>query len=147
MNGQVPPQWDKFSGLYRCADGVVRLHANFAHHRDGALRLLGLDPKLATRDDAQQALLDWRALDFEAATAAAGLVATALRTFDQWDATEQGAAIAAQPLFTIERIGDADPLALAPLREDARPLTDIRTLELTRILAGPVGGKALAAYG
>ena len=147
VDGQVPPQWDKFSGLYRCADGVVRLHANFAHHRDGALRLLGLDPKLATRDAAEQALLDWRALDFEAATAVAGLVATALRTFDQWDATEQGAAIAAQPLFTIERIADADPLALEPLRGDARPLTGIRTLELTRILAGPVGGKALAAYG
>ncbi|HMA06248.1 MAG TPA: CoA transferase, partial [Ramlibacter sp.] len=137
----------KFSGLYRCADGAVRLHANFAHHRDGALRLLGLDPKLATRDDAEHALLDWRALDFEAATAVAGLVATALRTFEQWDATEQGAAIAAQPLFTIERIADAAPLALEPLRGDARPLTGVRTLELTRILAGPVGGKALAAYG
>lgn len=147
VDGKVPPQWDQFSGLYRCADGVARLHANFAHHRDGALRLLGLDPQQATRQDAERALLGWSALDFEAATAFAGLVATALRTFEQWDATEQGAAIAAQPLFTIERIGDADPVALQPLAEDARPLTNIRTLELTRILAGPVGGKALAAYG
>lgn len=147
VNGEVPPQWDPFSGLYRCADGMVRLHANFAHHRDGALRLLGLDPQRATRDEAQRSLLGWKAIDFETAAAQAGLVAAALRTFEQWDASEQGAAVAAQPLFTIERIGDADPIALPPLAQYARPLTGVRTLELTRILAGPVGGKALAAYG
>ncbi|MFS2055910.1 CoA transferase, partial [Variovorax sp. CT11-76] len=75
------------------------------------------------------------------------LVATALRRFDEWDATPQGRVIAAQPLFTIERIGDAAPLALPPLRTDQRPLAGLRVLDLTRILAGPVGGRALAAYG
>src|SRR5207244_380319 len=46
-----------------------------------------------------------------------------------------------------ERIGDAPPLQLPPLREEQRPLEGVRVLDLTRILAGPVGGKALAAYG
>lgn len=147
LDGQAPELWDPFSGLYACADGSIRLHANFAHHRDGALRLLGLEPGRATRADAQQALLSWRAVDFETACAQAGLVATALRSFSDWDATEQGAAVAAQPLMTIERIGDAPPLRLPPLGAQDRPLTGVRTLELTRILAGPVGGKALAAYG
>jgi crotonobetainyl-CoA:carnitine CoA-transferase CaiB-like acyl-CoA transferase len=147
LDGRVPELWDRFSGLYRCADGAIRLHANFAHHRDGALRLLGLDPQRASRDDAQQALLSWNAVDFETACDAGGLVAAALRTFAQWDATGQGAAVAAQPLMTIERIGEAEPLRLPTLAENARPLTGIRTLDLTRILAGPVGGKALAAYG
>ncbi|MEP6723032.1 MAG: CoA transferase [Variovorax sp.] len=147
LDGRVPDPWDAFSGLYRCADGHVRIHANFAHHREGALRLLGLAPAAAKRSDAEAALLNWRALDFEEAAAQRKLVATALRRFDQWDATPQGQAIAAQPLFTIDRIGDAPPLALPPLREDARPLTGVRVLDLTRILAGPVGGKALAAYG
>jgi len=50
-------------------------------------------------------------------------------------------------LFTIERIGDAPPLPLPPLAADARPLSGLRVLDLTRVLAGPVGGKALAAYG
>jgi crotonobetainyl-CoA:carnitine CoA-transferase CaiB-like acyl-CoA transferase len=147
VDGRVPDIWDAFSGLYRCADGWVRIHANFAHHRDGALRLMKLDPATATRADAEAAMATWRALDFENATAAQGLVATALRRFDEWDATPQGQAIAAQPLFTIERIGDAPPLALPPLREDQRPLAGLRVLDLTRILAGPVGGRALAAYG
>lgn len=147
LDGQVPDPWDKFSGVYACADGWVRVHANFTHHRDGALRLLGLDPATAERDDAQRAMKTWRAIDFEDAAAAAGLVATALRSFEAWDATPQGQAVAAQPLFTIERIGDAAPLVLPGLPTDARPLHGIRVLDLTRILAGPVGGRALAAYG
>lgn len=147
LDGRVPELWDAFSGLYRTSDGWVRIHANFAHHREGALRLLGLDPATAVRADAEVAMAGWRALDFEEAAAARGLVATALRRFDEWDATPQGRAIAAQPLFTIERIGDAAPLALPPLREDQRPLAGLRVLDLTRILAGPVGGRALAAYG
>ena len=55
--------------------------------------------------------------------------------------------VAAQPLFTIEPTGDAPPLPLPPLALDSRPLKELRVLDLTRILSGPVGGRALAAYG
>ncbi len=147
VEGRVPDLWDPFSGLYRTADGWVRIHANFAHHRDGALRLLRLDPATAQRADAEAAMQAWKSQDFEDAAAAKGLVATALRRFDEWDATPQGSALVSQPLFTIERIGDAPPLALPSLGADARPLSGVRVLDLTRILAGPVGGRALAAYG
>ncbi|MEJ8810108.1 CoA transferase [Variovorax ureilyticus] len=147
IDGRVPDLWDAFSGLYRAADGWVRIHANFAHHREGALRLLGLDPVTAQRTDAEAAMRSWRAIDFEDAAAARGLVATAMRTFDEWDATPQGRAIASQPLFTIDRIGDAPPARLPPLEANDRPLSGVRVLDLTRILAGPVGGRALAAYG
>src|SRR5437762_7173972 len=48
VDGRVPDKWDKLSGLYPCGDEAhrewVRIHANFAHHRDGALRLLGCPP-------------------------------------------------------------------------------------------------------
>lgn len=150
VNGRVPDLWDKFSGLYRCKDGWARVHANFQHHREGALKLLGLDPSHASREDAERAMLSWGAQDFEQASAEHGLVAAALRSFAQWDACEQGKAIARQPLFSIERIGDAAPIALPPLPEpltQARPLQGLRVLDLTRILAGPVAGRALAAYG
>ncbi len=151
VDGIAPDLWDAFSGLYRCADGHVRIHANFLHHREGALRLLGLDPATAKREDVERALLAWPALDFETAAAERGLVATALRSFDEWDRTPQGRALQTQQLFTIERIGDAAPLRLPALVEepgdDSRPLSGIRVLDLTRILAGPVGGRTLAEHG
>lgn len=147
LDGQVTDPWDPFSGLYRTRDGWVRVHANFRHHRDGALRLLGLDPASADRAAAQQALLGWDAVAFETAAADAGLVAAALRSFDEWDGSLPGQAIAAQPLMRFTQVGDADPVGLAPLGAGEPPLTGVRVLDLTRILAGPVGGRTLAAYG
>jgi len=152
LDGRTPEAWDKLSGLYPCGEGGmngwVRIHANFAHHRDGALRLLGLPEGAATeRADVTRALRDWRALDFEQAAADAGLVVAALRSFAQWDAHPQHAALAPQPLVSIEKIGDAAPHALPLLAMHDRPLRGLRVLDMTRILAGPVGGRALAAHG
>ncbi|MDE2370737.1 MAG: CoA transferase [Burkholderiales bacterium] len=149
VDGVAPNIWDKLSGLYRTADGWVRLHANFAHHRDGALRLLGLPPGPQTeRAAVEAALASWRAQDFEEAAAAAGLVVAAARSFEAWDAHPQAAALRSMPApLTIERIGDAPPRPRAPWREGGLPLDGLRVLELTRILAGPVAGRTLAAYG
>ena len=147
LNGKVPPMWDKFSGAYRCADGWVRIHTNFAHHRDGALRLMGLDAATASRADAEGFMRTQSALAFEQAAADAGLVVAAIRTFDEWDASLQGQAAAKQPLISFEKIGDAPPRRLPVLPPSARPLHGLRALDLTRILAGPVCGRQLAAYG
>jgi crotonobetainyl-CoA:carnitine CoA-transferase CaiB-like acyl-CoA transferase len=153
IDGQALQLWDKLSGLYPCggaegAGGWVRIHANFAHHRDGALRLLGLPAgSSAETADVQQALQRWNALDFEQAAADAGLVVAALRRFDEWDAHPQGQAVAALPLLQWTRLGDAPPRTLPPLPRAARPLQGVRVLDLTRILAGPVGTRALAAHG
>ena len=148
VNGQTPAVWAKISGLYRCADGWVRIHANFEHHRDGALRLLGLPPGPQTeRAEVTEALRDWRAVDFETAAADAGLVVAAARSFAQWDPHPQAVALATQPVVAIERIADSPHRPLGPWREDGQPLDGVRVLDLTRILAGPVAGRTLAAYG
>jgi CoA-transferase family III len=165
INGVVPPMWDKYSGVYRAQDGWVRIHANFAHHRDGALALLGLKAGDATsKADVERALQTWRAEDFEQAAAAQGLVVAALRTHAQWQAVEQAKAVAAQPLFAIEKIAAraifdwagghlssqmqrwSAPRPSAGLATPL-PLQGLRVLDLTRILAGPICGRALAAYG
>ncbi len=156
LDGRAPVVWDKLSGLYPCgADagmpGWMRIHANFAHHRDGALRLLGCEPGDATgREAVAQALRAWRAEDFEAAAAEAGLVVAAARDFAAWDRHPQGIALADAPPVRIERIADAGPAAplpWPPLAADGPPLAGLRVLDLTRILAGPVAGRTLAAYG
>ncbi|SHM26705.1 CoA transferase [Rhizobacter sp. OV335] len=153
LDGRAPQVWDKLSGLYRCGEalgepGWVRLHANFAHHRDGALKLLGCPTGDATeRPVVEQALRGWRAEDVEDAAAQAGLVVAALRSFEAWDRHPQALALADQPTVRIERIGDAAPLAWPDAAAADRPLHGLRVLDLTRILAGPVAGRTLAAYG
>ncbi|WP_235835195.1 CoA transferase [Piscinibacter terrae] len=153
VDGIAPEVWDKLSGLYPCGDaagvpGWVRIHANFAHHRDGALRLLGCAPGPATgRAAVADALRHWRADEFETAAAQAGLVVAAARTFAQWDAHPQALALAGVPTVSIERIGDAPPRPWPAMGTRPRPLAGLRVLDLTRILAGPVAGRTLAAHG
>jgi len=153
LDGRAPPLWDKLSGLYPCggddgAAGWVRIHANFAHHRDGALRLLGLPEGSGTGPaDVWHALRAWTAFGFEQAAADADLVVAALRSFDAWDAHPQGQVVARQPLLHWTRLGDAPPRRLPALPPQAQPLQGLRVLDLTRILAGPVGTRTLAAHG
>ena len=136
-------RWDSIAGTYRCGDGRwVRLHTNFPHHRAGVLRLLGCEGE---RKSVAAALQRWTAFDFEQAAADAGMCVTAMRSFAEWDAHPQGAATAALPVLRIERIGEAPPTPLPPSAD--RPLAGLRVLELTRVIAGPVGGRTLAAHG
>ena len=143
VNGKVPAEYhDNIAGLYRCGDGRwVRLHTNLPHHCSGLLALLGCEHD---RDAVQRKLEGWKAEALEDAAAEAGLVVTACRTFTEWDEHPQGRAISKLPLFTIEQIGDAPA---KPLPAAERPLSGIKVLDLTRIIAGPVCGRTLAAHG
>ncbi|HEY8613705.1 MAG TPA: CoA transferase [Roseomonas sp.] len=135
--------WDAIAGAYRCGDGRwVRIHTNFPHHRDGFLALLGAE---YDRASVARAIETWEAPRLDEAAAAAGLPAAMMREFSEWDAHPQEQALAGLPVIEITRIGDAPPQPLPGAAD--RPLSGLRAVELTRIIAGPVCGRALAAHG
>ena len=137
-----PPAWDAIAGIYRTRDAkFVRLHTNFPHHRDAVCDVLNCKPE---RDDVQAALLQWDGEAFETAAYAAGGVVALMRSHDEWSATPHAKALAGLPLVSITKIGEAAP---KPWPAGDRPLSGIRVLDLSRVIAGPVAGRTLAAHG
>jgi crotonobetainyl-CoA:carnitine CoA-transferase CaiB-like acyl-CoA transferase len=137
-----PPAWDAIAGVYRTGDRrFVRLHTNFPHHRAAVCKVLDCKPE---RDDVQAALMQWEAEAFETAAYAAGGVVAMMRSHDEWSALPHAKALAALPAIGIEKIGEAAP---KPWPAGERPLAGLRVLDLSRVIAGPVAGRTLAAHG
>lgn len=137
-----PPAWDAIAGVYKTGDNrFVRCHTNFPHHRDAVCKVLGCMPE---REKVQAALMQWKGEDFETAVYAAGGVVALMRSYDEWSLLPQARALAELPLISIEKIGDAPP---RPWPKGDRPLAGLRVLDLSRVIAGPVAGRTLAAHG
>ncbi len=148
IDGTTPPTWAPLSGLYQCRDGWLRIHANFDHHRDCALSALNLPVGEQTAKETLSAhLLKHNSIDAEQAINDAGGAASAARQSSAWLQHSQARAISELPLVEISKIGPAKVRSLPPPDSPIAPLSGIRVLDLTRILAGPVAGRTLAAYG
>lgn len=147
-----PPAWDAIAGVYKTGDNrFVRCHTNFRHHRDAVCKVLACAPE---REKVQAALMQWKGEDFETAAYAAGGVVALMRSYDEWSALPQARALAELPLISIEKIGDAPPKPWSkkpwskkPWSKSDRPLSGLRVLDLSRVIAGPVAGRTLAAHG
>src|ERR1700716_4094039 len=134
VDGKPPgPAWDAIAGIYKTRDQrFVRLHTNFRHHRDAVCKVLNCKPE---RDEVQAALMQWDGEAFETAAYAGGCVVALMRPHDEWSALPHAKALAELPLISIEKIGEAAP---KPWPSGDRPLSGVRVLDLSRVIAGPV---------
>ena len=163
VDGEAAFEWAPLSGDYEAADGWVRLHCNFEHHAEIACRVLGVPLE---RSAVAAAVRRRGRFELEDAIAEAGGVAAAMRTREEWLAHPHSAVVAGRPVvamaplagegvFAAEAggfgVGLDRAFAAEPGVPDAfltpRPLSGIRVLDLTRIIAGPNAGRVLAGYG
>ena len=116
-------------------------HFGLPNLRARTLKLLGCD---ATPKSVADAVARWDALDLEAAIDDARVCGGMVRSNTEWLAEPHGQALAQKPIVEVIKIGDSDP---EPMPTGPRPLSDVRVLDLTRILAGPIAARTLAEHG
>lgn len=135
-DGWTPPApWDRLAGVYRASDGWIRLHTNAPHHREAALRVLECAPETAA---VAAAVARWRKSRLEDAILAEKGAAAAMHSMGEWAAHPQGQAVGREPLIAW-REGASCPRHAG--------IADLKVLDLTRVLAGPVATRFLAGFG
>jgi CoA-transferase family III len=134
--------------IYRTLDDKwIFIAGIYPHLRDGLLKLLNC---INTQASIGQAIARWDSRDLESAIAENELVGSALRTQKEWRDSLQGKALLKVPVVEIIKIGESDPEKFKDLStstKSIRPLSNIRVLDMTRVLAGPLASRLLAEQG
>jgi len=127
---------------WQCKDGRWYLpHFNLPHLHD---RVIGVLKCESNADAVAKAVAKWDSHDLEEAVAEARACGSVVRSNKEWLEHPHGKVLSGRALVDIQKIGDSDPI---PFPKGGRPLSGIKVLDLTRILAGPICARTLAENG
>lgn len=135
--------------VYQTHDGKwIFIAGIYPHLKDGLLTLLNC---VNTHTSISQAIQGWDSMDLEEAIAYNGLVGSVLRSEKEWRDSPQGTALLKLPVVEIIKIGESNPEGFgnsnsSPI-QPIRPLSSVRVLDMTRVLAGPLASRLLAEQG
>ncbi|MFC9428965.1 CoA transferase [Streptomyces sp. NPDC056987] len=147
IDGRTPTAFAPLSGFWRAADGWVRTHANYPHHRArllGALDIRDAGDTPATTRRLADALATRPAREIQEAVYAAGGLAVAVAPTPSAPTVPLSPGGDALPLAETRAAGEGPPLVLPSA---ALPAEGVRVLDLTRVISGPVATRTLALLG
>ncbi|HEY1868353.1 MAG TPA: hypothetical protein VGG70_08635, partial [Candidatus Cybelea sp.] len=128
---------------YQTKDGrFMNITGVYPHLQERALTLLGAVP---TRESITIAVKKWNALELENAMAEARAVGGIHRTTEEWLAHPEGKLLASVPVIDIRKVGDSAPIPFPA--NPAQPLSGIKGLALTHVIAGSCAARTLCEYG
>ncbi len=153
--------WDKYTikqtepsyptvDIYPTQDKkFVMINGGYPGLRDSLLLMLD---RPNDRERISEAIAHRNAEALELEAGKQKLCAVMVRTEQEWEQHEQGKALARQPAVKITKIADGDRVPFPPLRltgiaTELRPLSGLKVLDLTHVIAGPTCAKTLAEQG
>lgn len=114
----------------------------YPHLNERALQALNVPPG---RDNIIRGFTQVNAFEFEEELNAMGGVGAVHRTTEEWLEHPEGKHLAQLPVIEIVKIGEAEPLAWEADQE--QPLSGLRVLSNTHVIAGTCSSRTLAEYG